>query len=77
MRKQPANRLAELRQERGLARRDLAVLLDVTEDTIRRYEENRGGPIPSRHIPTLAQHLGVSAERLMGWDRTDTTKGCA
>lgn len=72
MLKPPTNRLAEIRSETGKSRRDLAVLLDVTEDTIRRFEENRGGPIPSKYIPTLAAELGVQAEYLMGWDRTDT-----
>ncbi len=63
----PENRLAEIRKETGKSRRDLAVLLDVTEDTIRRFEENRGGPIPSKYIPTLAGHLGVDPAYLMGW----------
>jgi transcriptional regulator with XRE-family HTH domain len=65
----PDNRLAEIRKASGKSRRDLAVLLDVTEDTIRRFEENRGGPIPSKYIPAIAACFGISVEHLMGWDR--------
>jgi transcriptional regulator with XRE-family HTH domain len=70
------NRLAEVRKATGKSRRDLAVLLDVTEDTIRRFEENRGGPIPSKYIPTLAALLGCTTDYLMGWDR-DTAEAAA
>lgn len=69
----PNNRLAEIRSAAGKSRRDLAVLLDVTEDTIRRFEENRGGPIPSKYIPTLAAEFGVDPSHLMGWDRLAAT----
>jgi transcriptional regulator with XRE-family HTH domain len=73
----PSNRLAEIRKSAGKSRRDLAVLLDVTEDTIRRFEENRGGPIPSRYIPTLATELGADPSRLMGWDREPASSKAA
>jgi DNA-binding XRE family transcriptional regulator len=68
------NRLRALREEADLPRRDVAVELDVTEETIRRFEENRGGPIPSRYIPTLTAFLTralgrhIGGDHLMGWD---------
>jgi DNA-binding Xre family transcriptional regulator len=68
----PKNRLAELMATKEVSRRDLAVDLDVTEDTIRRFEENRGGPIPSKYIPTLTRRLETETDHLMGWDRTET-----
>lgn len=68
MLKPPTNRLAKLMREQGRSRRDLAALLDVTESTIGRFEENRGGPIPSKYIPTLAAEFEVDPSYLMGWD---------
>lgn len=73
----PPNRLREFREKKGLARRDLAVAIDVTEDTIRRLEENRGGPIPSKYIPTLAALLETTPEHLMGWDRNSSMEAAA
>jgi transcriptional regulator with XRE-family HTH domain len=75
------NRLRQLREEAGLTRRDLAVAIDRTEETIRRFEENRGGPIPSEHIPTLSDLLSrelnraVTGDHLMGWDRIPAGTG--
>jgi transcriptional regulator with XRE-family HTH domain len=68
------NRLAELMESKGVSRPQLAALLDRTEDTIRRLEENRGGPIPSHFIPTLAALFEVTPEYLMGWDRDSAPK---
>jgi transcriptional regulator with XRE-family HTH domain len=73
----PDNRLAELMEARGVSRRDLAVALDVTEDTIRRFKENRGGPIPSKYIPTLVVELETEPSYLMGWDREAAESGKA
>ena len=67
------NRLRELREAKGLIRRDLAIALDVTEETIRRFEDNRGGPIPSRYIPTLVSIFRTETDYLMGWDREPVT----
>ena len=64
----PSNRLRQIREDCEFSRRDLATEIEVTEETIRRFEENRGGPIPSKYIPTLAAFLKVTPEYLMGWD---------
>ena len=61
------NRLRELRDERGLTRREVALRLDVTESTIVRWEafERR---IPDERKLELAELLGVTPSELMGWD---------
>jgi transcriptional regulator with XRE-family HTH domain len=63
----PPNRLEELRKAAGLERRDLAVALDVTEDTVRRLEKPEE-LIPSKYIAPLMQLLGVTSDRLLGLD---------
>jgi DNA-binding XRE family transcriptional regulator len=65
------NRLKALREEAELERRDLAVALDVTEDTIRRLE-NPATEIPSKYIPTLAALVEATERHLMGWDHSDS-----
>jgi transcriptional regulator with XRE-family HTH domain len=72
----PPNRLKELRQAKGLSRRDLAVGIDVTEDRIRQLEKPEAG-IPTQHAPTLAAILGVDPAHLMGWDRLPVAGGAA
>jgi DNA-binding Xre family transcriptional regulator len=67
------NRLAELMDAKQVSSNELAGLLGVTEDTIGRFRANRGGPIPSKYIPTLAAELEVEPSHLMGWDRTGAT----
>lgn len=64
----PLNRLKELREAKGLARRDLAVAIDVTEDRVRQLEKPET-LIPSQHAPTLAKVLDAEPAHLMGWDR--------
>jgi transcriptional regulator with XRE-family HTH domain len=61
------NRLRELREERGLTRREVAIRLDVTESTIVRWErlERR---IPDEKKLQLAELLDVTPSQLMGWD---------
>ncbi|HYJ21070.1 MAG TPA: helix-turn-helix transcriptional regulator [Solirubrobacterales bacterium] len=70
------NRLRVLREGAGLERRDLAVALDVTEDTIRRLE-NPATEIPSKYIPTLAGLVEATERHLMGWDRQPLETGKA
>jgi transcriptional regulator with XRE-family HTH domain len=65
----PNNRLAEAMKASGKSRNEVASLIHRTEETVRRLEENRGGPIPSQLVPTLAQFLAVDPAWLMGWDR--------
>jgi transcriptional regulator with XRE-family HTH domain len=63
-----SNRLRELREAASLSKIELALKLDVSEDTIGRLEDPRT-VIPSKYIPALAQLLETTADHLMGWDR--------
>ena len=60
------NRLRELRDARGLTRRALAIELDVTEQTIFRWETSRQG-IPDERKIEFARYFDVSVAELMGW----------
>lgn len=70
------NRLAELMQRQGLGRRDLAVELDVSEDTIRRMQVP-DNDIPSKYLPTLAHLLEATTDELIGLDRERATQKAA
>jgi transcriptional regulator with XRE-family HTH domain len=61
------NRLRELREERNLTRREVALRLGVTESTIVRWE-SRERRIPDERKLELAELLGVTPSQLMGWD---------
>jgi transcriptional regulator with XRE-family HTH domain len=61
------NRLRELREERNLTRREVALRLGVTESTIVRWE-SRKRRIPDERKLELAELLGVTPSQLMGWD---------
>jgi transcriptional regulator with XRE-family HTH domain len=61
------NRLRELREERGLTRREIAIRLDVAESTVERWETAKRR-IPDERKLELAEMLGVSPAELMGWD---------
>jgi transcriptional regulator with XRE-family HTH domain len=60
------NRLRELRDARGLTRRELAIALDVTEQTVFRWETERQA-IPDERKLDLARYFEVSIASLMGW----------
>jgi transcriptional regulator with XRE-family HTH domain len=65
-----AARLAELRKQKGLSRGDLALLADVSPETVRSVELGR---TPSGRVArSLAEALGVPAEQLspIGEDAT-------
>ncbi len=66
--KRPDNRLAEVMREKSISRRDIAVALDVSEDTVRRLEKPDTA-ISSKYLPALAPLLGVTTDYLLGLDR--------
>ena len=70
------NRIRELRDAAGLKRQDIAVELGVDPTTVYRWETGANAIDDSVKL-VLARRFGVTVEHLMGWDRTDTTKGCA
>jgi transcriptional regulator with XRE-family HTH domain len=61
------NKLRELREERDLTRRELALRIGVTESTVERWETAKRG-IPDAKKLELAGLLGVTPSELMGWD---------
>lgn len=64
-----AERLKELRKQRGLTQERLAKIIGVERSTIGKYE-GKGGVIPSDDIKyKLAELFGVSVDYLLG--RTD------
>jgi ribosome-binding protein aMBF1 (putative translation factor) len=68
------NRLRELREAADLGRTELALALEVSEDTIRRLEDPTA-VIPSKYIPTLARLVKADERHLMGWDRIPAGTG--
>jgi DNA-binding XRE family transcriptional regulator len=67
------NRLRELRDARGLTRREFSIDLDVTEATVFRWESSRQA-IPDERKIDLARYFGVPVSDLMGWPRDKPPK---
>ncbi len=66
----PPNRIEATRSGLGISRVELAVLCEVGEATIRRWEKGETS-IPDGQKFKLAHRLGVSVPHLMGWDREE------
>jgi transcriptional regulator with XRE-family HTH domain len=64
----PHNRVKELLEATGKSRLDLALYLQVTEDTARRLERPED-LIPSKYIAPLVAWFGVTSDHLLGLDR--------
>ncbi len=64
-------RLERFRKERGLTQIQLAELIDSNQRTLSHYETGRGYP-PAPTIAALAHALDVSADELLGINRTKT-----
>jgi transcriptional regulator with XRE-family HTH domain len=58
----PLNPIKQHRQKRGLAREDLAVLLDVSPNRVDQLERNFRPP--RRRITEIARHLGLEPDAL-------------
>lgn len=67
--KAQGNRLQELREAAGMSRAGLADYIGVGEAQVRRWEL-REVLVPTRHLPKLTAKFGVSADYLLGFDRT-------
>ncbi|NHM26464.1 helix-turn-helix transcriptional regulator [Desulfofundulus sp. TPOSR] len=65
-------RLAYLRNQRGLSQAELARLLHMGQSTIAMYEKNRRSP-DNQSLKRLADFFGVSTDYLLG--RTDRPYG--
>ena len=60
-----AQRLRELRQEKGLSMKQLAKKLDTTDAAISNWENEINEPKIS-YLKAIAQYFGVSADYLLG-----------
>lgn len=60
-----AQRLRELRQEKGLSMKQLAKELDTTDAAISNWENEINEPKIS-YLKAIAQYFGVSADYLLG-----------
>ena len=58
-------RIARLRKDQNITQVQLAALLDTSQQTITAYESGRRR-LPVSLLPTIARHLGVSVEELIG-----------
>lgn len=72
----PPNRIEELRVEQEVSRVELAVLCQVGEMTIRRWERNESEVADEQKF-RLARFLHVEPAFLMGWDREPITEKAA
>ncbi len=63
-----ANKLKQLRKERGMTLEELAEKLGTSKQTIHRYENGIIANIPHEKIEKLAYELFVSPSELMGWN---------
>ncbi|MBQ3553802.1 MAG: helix-turn-helix transcriptional regulator [Clostridia bacterium] len=65
------DRIRELREDRDLKQKDIAEILNTTQQVYSRYE-NGTNEMPLRHIITLARFYEVSCDYILG--ETDITK---
>ena len=65
MAKTYVERLRELREDSDLMQKDIAAVLNTTQQVYSRYE-NGENEIPVRHVITLARFYGVSSDYILG-----------
>lgn len=65
------NRLKELRQEKKLSQKEIALELQVPLRTYQRWE-NGESQIKPDNAQALADHFGVSVGYLLGYEKADT-----
>ena len=63
-----AQRISELRKERGLTLEQVADIVGVGKSTVRKWETGMIANMKRDKIASLAKALGTTPEYLMGWD---------
>lgn len=63
------DRIRELREDNDLTQKDIAKLLDTTQQVYSRYEKGEN-EIPVRHIITLAKFYNVTTDYIFGLSNT-------
>lgn len=61
-----ANRLSQLRKEKGVTQEQLAKILDISAGAIGLYEQGRRTRIDNEKLVKLANYFGVSIDYLYG-----------
>lgn len=65
------SRIKELRTSKGIPQSDLADKINVSKQTLYKYEHDLITNIPSNIIESIANELNVTPAYLMGWDAVD------
>lgn len=60
-----AQKLKDLREERGLSQAEIAEILKTSQQYYGKYENGKR-PLPIMHLITLCQYYNVSADWLLG-----------
>ncbi len=63
-----ANKLRELRKQKGITLDELASRIGTSKQTIHRYENGIINNIPPEKVEKLAAVLGTTPSELMGWE---------
>ena len=61
-------RIAQLREDRGMSQTELAGKVGVLKQTLYKYENNIITNIPSNTVEKLAEALGTTPIYIMGWE---------
>ena len=69
-----AQRIKELRQERGMTLEQVADIVGVGKSTVRKWETGMIANMRRDKIATLAKALGTTPAYLMGWKEDDKNK---
>lgn len=62
------DRIKNRREEKGIRQIDLATKINVSKQTLHKYENNIITNIPSDKIESIAEILNCSPAYLMGWE---------
>lgn len=74
MEKGMAQRIKDLRQEKGLTLEQVAEVVGVGKSTVRKWETGMIANMRRDKIADLAKALGTTPAYLMGWKEEDTQK---
>lgn len=69
-----AQRIKQLRQERGLTLEQVANVVGVGKSTVRKWETGMIANMKRDKIASLAKALGTTPAYLMGWDENEAIK---
>lgn len=72
MEKEMAQRIKNLRQEKGLTLEQVADVVGVGKSTVRKWETGMIANMKRDKIAALAKALGTTPAYLMGWKEDDT-----